>query len=1435
MPINPAILQLILNCCDLYRQIALDIFYRIAYLHITLNNRIFWGYSMKNLTTQLPVLVTKNFIDDWKIVFYQDYDRTFLDADHEIKKEIKDQLDHYLAGSFSDFRKQIDIVTVPFLVSFFYKEKLIRISSPRLNDELFLLEQLEIDDKALSAVNQQYQELKKHTNSISALLQDTFPSTIDIITNQYDLPDLLNDEKYLCLESAIQKKIGVLIDKINDYRPTLFERFTDWGLGLTASYALLRVHVLKFLAILPSLDFDVDGSEVKRVFVESFRRLLADSTRARQLKKTGQDGALPGYLVFLCRLVYYPALFIPAYPLSVTIRWAVRLMAKRFIAGETIELAEKSLKKLFHTQRDVTLDQLGELVVSEKEADHYCNEVIKLIRGFKIHISDKNAQNEAGINRAHVSIKVSALCSDFKPYAFDYTYGLIGPRLKKILLAAKEEGVCLNVDSEHYDYRDTVFQVYRKVLLDTPELRDFKQTGIVLQAYLRDAYQHYKDILNLAKERGITMPIRIVKGAYWDAETVDAEAHSFDAPEFLNKEETDLHFRQLIIKIFEDHPHVQLVIASHNFADHSFASTVREELFADRPAIEHQCLDMTYEALSTGMAKMGWAVRNYVPVGSLLVGMAYLVRRIMENSSQVGVLTIMRSHRKLSKMVAPHDVHKENKQKGNLSYDYTVTGLTSDYFNVAPVKTYLDWEKVWVVREMDRFAKLELGKEYPNKAEHNDQWMDMVSSSDPTILVGKIKYGTTEDTNNAVDRAYQAYNSGSWAKAEPIVRASTLVRAAAIMMADRNELSTLISYEAGKTINEALADVDEAVDFLHFYAREEIRLNKEDPNIISRGVMAVISPWNFPIAIPCGMVVSCLVAGNAVVLKSASQTPLIAQKLVDILHAAGIPENIVIHLVGRGSTVGEALVNNEKVAGMVFTGSKEVGMSIAHKMGKRIVTNELFGQKYPTKVITEMGGKNAIIVTANAELDETVAGILYSSFGHSGQKCSAASRVIVDNRVKERLLERLQEAVKDLKVGKAFDLSTTVNPVISMKDKTRLQKEVIEAVAEAQKYNGKVIVDRTKEDHPGYCVGPAVIEVSSERAQNHESYAMTELFGPVVHIVGVKDMDEALQVFNASEYALTGGVFSQSQDDIDYITDRMECGNIYVNRSITGARVGIEPFGGFKLSGTGPKAGGKSYVGSFHIHSNKVIHAEPSEDERGSDYNFYLCRPSNRSIQERTGDVLRGIGIIISRFDELFRGSYGDSKNTLIQYRQWLKKEFAEFKYSQHPNQRIPGQLSYNSNLLTQEHVVVIAMTDGPSFSTIMQFLSALVMGPGVTVIARNKKSFEWWNKIKDVFYKAGISKVHFDVFFPTEELLMKAISEPFLSSVIVDGDIQAVQNILDKIYDSSCTEKRMRSILTPFDAPIQDNFQKHLEQYAWVRSFAVNTMRHGAPMNIDL
>lgn len=1362
---------------------------------------------------------------DFEVSYYEHQKSFFENQTGDLKATIVETLSRYPKMRLGNFCEQVSIESTPFLLAVFYDLKLIQLQSSRLNMELFWMHNL----KGQHA-GDDFQEFKASVERTLHLNHQNMPSVIEQVTEKYDLENVFGkvDAKIENREDELRERI---LHFLNQYQPSLFEKVSDIGLGLSASYALIRIHLLKFLAMLPSLDYDQSGKEVKRVWLEALRRLLEDNIKSKEAKLKGQMRALPKRWHTIFTLKLFISRLLPAPFLARFIRAAVRQMGRRFIAGENINEANEVFAELGRSGREVTLDQLGELVVSEKEADNYKNLVLELIQGFHQHYP-KGSKNSAGINKAHVSIKVSALCSDFKAEAFEYTQELIRPRLREILLEAKKHDVYINVDAEHYSHRDTVLRIFANVLQETPELKDFGQTGIVLQAYLRDASEHLDEIADLAQTRGLVMPIRLVKGAYWDAETIEAEVHSENAPQFLNKEETDLHFRQIIEKILQN-KNLQLVLASHNFSDHCFAEALRELRYHNAPAIEHQCLHMTYEALSVSLAKMGWAVRNYVPIGSLLVGMAYLVRRIMENSSQVGVLTIMRSHKKVKSLIHPRDVHKENKEKNLLSKDTTLH-LTDDFFNVTPLQYYLEHDLAPAVKSLH---EIELNQLYANTFQTTGEEISIVSQSAPDKVVGKIRFGTANDAETAVSIAHQQHTSQAWENYGVKARAALLVKAANLMLLRRKELSSLIMYEAGKTLKEAYGDVDEAVDFLNFYARHAIENIDEIPSKTPLGPHVVISPWNFPLAIPTGMVSAPLVMGNPVILKSAEQTPLIAQVMVDLLHEVGVPKDVLIHLPGEGESVGDKLVNHPHIAGIVFTGSKSVGTLIAQNCAKRVYHNPVTGTNYPVKVITEMGGKNAVIVTASAELDETVAGVLYSAFAHAGQKCSAASRIIVDERVRPRLVERLKEACMDIKVGSAIDLSTTINPVITPEDQARLVKQADEASAEAMKKGGRTIVNRTQWDGPERCVGPALFELPYKSAFDKESYAQRELFGPVVHVIGFRTNKEAIELFNSTDYALTGGIFAQSQDDIDAILPHLKSGNLYVNRSITGARVAIEPFGGFKMSGTGPKAGHKTYLNAFRMSTfdETVVGERKVQEEGGASYDLDLCTASGLRFDQRYQRVLAMMKEFEKNFEHYYQGIYGDQKKIFRKFVNYFETQYVPFISGQWKNREIPGQDCYNELNILHENVLAVTYEWRPYFSTLLTFFSSLMNGCGVTVITRHQDSYTWWTNLLALASRHGISNQNFDVYFVTADILKNVLRKREYQTLVVDARadrIEAIQN--EVFYGDRSKWQEMIKVLFPHNSYHHMDFESTVLATVAMRSVANNTMRHGAPLELE-
>ncbi|MBL7664742.1 MAG: bifunctional proline dehydrogenase/L-glutamate gamma-semialdehyde dehydrogenase [Bacteriovoracaceae bacterium] len=1332
------------------------------------------------------------------------------------------------------FRYMIENQSVQLLAAFFPEEKKVRVASDRLSLELSLLHWFELyQHEQPAAISEAAHHLQHHIEHIRNVNLSFAPTRLELITYAQRLPRLWESEAFASIEQLGQEKMKTLITFMNEYKSSAFERVSDYALTLSASYALIRVNVLKFLALLPSLEHSRSGKEVKRLFLETLTRLSEQSSLASTKKAIGQNRALPSSLFKILVITKYITHLLPAFPLAVAIRWCVRKMAKRFIAGENIHKVHNSLKELQITGREATLDQLGELVVSDAEAVIYQDKVLELIEGLGkyIKVGEKNA---AGIYKAHVSIKVSALSHNVKPHAYEAAYASIAPRLKKILLAAKKNQVYVNVDAEHYHLRDCLFQVYRQVLLTTPELRQEAQTGIVVQAYLKDASYHLNDILNLAKERQCLMPIRLVKGAYWDAETVEADAHNFLAPQFLNKEETDLHFRQLAYRILENGQWLQLSLASHNLVDHCWVRALKELRFASSPEIEHQCLHMTYEALSHALPKMQWPTRNYIPVGNLLVGMAYLVRRIMENSSQVGVLSIMRSHKKASKLEGPNSIFARQKQNGLFFREKSEKLLQSDFFNVPPVRLYLKQAHESFFQTLENFD-LKTSTLLTHKASLHGPVKTILSPSTSEKLAD-IHFASNEDTEKALSECAEAFSASWWSQTGGLARYAILLRAAEMMTIKRYELATLIIHEAGKSILEALADVDEAIDFINFYVREEMKLQRRFPYATPRGVMAIIAPWNFPLAIPCGMVVSSLTAGNPTILKSAEQTPLIAQALVNLLHEVGVPKNILIHLPGEGETIGAQLVKDKRVAGVIFTGSKAVGQWIYENAAGQFIHFE--NKIMQKRVITEMGGKNAIILTNNCELDETVSGVIYSAFAHAGQKCSAASRILVHKEIKQIFIERLVPAVADLVVGAGTDPATYINPLINMEEKKRVQKTVQLAIEEIKQKGGVVHLDRSQENLPGASVGPVIFEVSAAQALDPESWSQKEIFGPVIHIIPYSTLDEAVKIFNATQYALTGGIYSQSQDDVDYLLDKLKAGNLYVNRPNTGARVGIEPFGGFKLSGTGPKAGSREYLKSFHLFNEKTETTSSTPyiaNNDASDFEYYLPTPSQLTIEGRKNRLHKVMQDFIENYDDFSDAKSSLTKEKIVSFFKYLRNDLTNYKNANHPNLMIPGQLSYNSKHFIHERGAFVLYNEYPSLRTLLNFFAAISLGCGVILISRNQKSAQYWSRLIALFYHHGFSKANLEHYYASEKIENKLLTDYHFSFLYIDANIQKAQEISAKLKFSDAHSDNMKVLLTNFDGPPYYDWDGFLDQFTLVRSFAINTMRHGAPLDLSI
>ncbi len=634
---------------------------------------------------------------------------------------------------------------------------------------------------------------------------------------------------------------------------------------------------------------------------------------------------------------------------------------------------------------------------------------------------------------------------------------------------------------------------------------------------------------------------------------------------------TDLNFERLAELLLDHAEVVRPAFGSHNVRSIARIIASAESKGVPTGDFEFQVLYGMGGPLQSVLSKMGLRVRVYTPIGEMLPGMAYLVRRLLENTSNESfVRKNFLEHLPVEQVLAPPSparVEPREKEKEEF-----VNEPPAD-FSRADIRGAMDQALSQVRKRLGTTIPMVIGGQKVRGA----QKIRSVNPAHPRELIGEVYYATQREADRAVQAALKAYPV--WSRVLPQDRAAVLLKAAEEMSNRRYEMAAWEVYEVGKTWREADADVTESIDFFRYYAREMIRLSVPqrlghypgERNLYTykpRGVGLAISPWNFPLAIPAGMVSAAIVTGNCVIFKPSNLSPVMGSLLAEILARSGLPAGVLNFLPGPGEAVGGYLVRHPDISFIAFTGSKRVGLKIVEGAGKTSP-----GQKQVKRVVAEMGGKNAIIVDDTADLDLAVQGVVASAMGYQGQKCSACSRVILLEPVHDEFLDRAVRAVESLKIGPPEDPGNVIGPVIDRAAQEKIRSYIARGHAQ-----GHVVVKR---DVPsdGYYVGPALVA----DLRPGDSLAQEEIFGPVVAILRAKDFEEALRIANGVDYALTGGVYSRSPANIQKAMEEFQVGNLYINRGITGALVGRQPFGGFRMSGIGSKAGGPEYLTQFML------------------------------------------------------------------------------------------------------------------------------------------------------------------------------------------------------------------------------------------------------------
>lgn len=930
-------------------------------------------------------------------------------------------------------------------------------------------------------------------------------------------------------------------------------RWIDKLVMLTTRDENFRVQALRFIDVLPSLEDDTSLTE----HLQSYFGDL--NLRLPELARWGLDHSDEPWLAHI------------AAPLT---RFTIRGLSRKFMGGQTTAKATSTIRRLRDQGMNSSLDILGEATISEAEAEAYQQAYIELITSMTNEVSqwqrDEKLDHCYGreIPRLNISVKPSSLYSQINPVDREGSVKAILKRLYPIIECAREHDAFVMIDMEQYDYKHISLAVFERLLYDNA-LSDWPNLGIAIQAYLREAYQDLESLAQTVKHREAPVSVRLVRGAYWDYETVIATQNNWHTPVWSVKQNTDANFERCLSYLLARAEHFNTAVASHNIRSLAATIALAEHYDLGPHDYEFQMLYGMADPLKKALIEQHKHCRVYVPYGKTLPGMSYLVRRLLENSSGASVLDIG----------LQSQLENINLQKP-VFVDELDSTTKEDPFRNTPLLRFTDLaEHRRFKQALDR-ARSELGRHYPliinGESLQSDEIIRSVNPARPDEIIGTVN--ATDQT--LADRAIAAaqHASAHWRHTCVTERADWLRRIAARLLEQRYNFAAWQVLEAGKNWTEADADVCEAIDFLNYYADQAEQLDSAAINerpgeqnrlgYRARGIGVVIPPWNFPLAILTGMLSATIVSGNTAILKPSSQTPVIAARFVDLIHEVGLPPGVINFVPGRGDIIGDYIARSPQIHLIAFTGSEAVGSQLI-QTGAQIQAH----QHHVKRVIAEMGGKNAIIIDDDADLDVAVTGTVTSAFGFQGQKCSACSRVIVLDKAYDAFIERLVATANSLTIGPPEHAGNFLGPVISEHAYDRIHQ----AIARGKDY-ASVLLDNPSVRHDdGYYISPVIFtDVTSDTP-----LAQEEIFGPVLSVMRAADFSQAIELANSTRYALTGGVYSRNPQHLLQASEHFNVGNLYLNRKITGALVARQPFGGFNMSGTGYKAGGEHYLQQF--------------------------------------------------------------------------------------------------------------------------------------------------------------------------------------------------------------------------------------------------------------
>ena len=882
---------------------------------------------------------------------------------------------------------------------------------------------------------------------------------------------------------------------------------------------------------------------------------------------------------------------------------AMKLMGEQFVTGQTISEALANSRALEKAGFRYSYDMLGEAAATEQDALRYLASYEQAI-----HAIGKASHGRGIYEGPGISVKLSALHPRYSRAQHDRVMGELLPRLLKLTLLARQYDIGLNIDAEEADRLEISLDLLERLCFE-PALRGWHGIGFVVQAYQKRCPYVIDYVIDLARRSGHRLMIRLVKGAYWDSEIKRAQLDGHEGyPVYTRKVHTDVSYLACARKLLAAPDAIYPQFATHNAQTvASIYHMAGNNYYSGQ--YEFQCLHGMGEPLyaqvtgAVAEGKFGRPCRIYAPVGTHETLLAYLVRRLLENGANTSFVNRIGDPAvPVAELVVDpvSQVRLLQAESSRLGTPHPKIPLPRQLFADLGAQSRLNSAGLNLAHEQ-QLASLAAGLLRSTQAPYTaaptglalappnpasaaaEGWKPVLNPADTRDQVGWVRPATLLEVEQAVASAASA--AQIWQGTPPQERAACLQRAADLLEQRTQGLLGLIVREAGKSLPNAVAEVREAVDFLRYYAAQ-VAATFDNDSHRPLGVVLCISPWNFPLAIFAGQVAAALASGNCVLAKPAEQTPLVAAVMVNILHEAGVPPDAVQLVPGSGRIVGTAMVAHRQVAGVMFTGSTEVAAIIAKTLAQRLSPQ---GRSIP--LIAETGGQNALVADSSALAEQLVGDVLASAFDSAGQRCSALRVLCLQEDGAERVVTMIKEAMREWVMGNPDRMHTDVGPVIDAEAKRQIEQHIARMHAEGQRVTR---LARDESAGQGHFVMPALIEIDAITRLKRE------VFGPVLHVLRYRreQLGEVLDALNATGYGLTFGVHSRIDETIAQVTHKVQAGNIYVNRNVIGAVVGVQPFGGMGLSGTGPKAGGPLYLYRLlqpsQAHGNLALAALPA-------------------------------------------------------------------------------------------------------------------------------------------------------------------------------------------------------------------------------------------------